>query len=168
VGTATSTQLFARRLIGCRKRLRLSQQELADALGCALRTVQGWESAKEQRIPHDPQLRNLAALLKVDVAYLTGEENEPRKFEDSDRPYRVEVSDPELQLRTVLASFTEAELIEKSMRALSDKEIPETERASRAKPFIDELARRGTSSTKPSAAGALLTRAEQQDSAHSK
>jgi DNA-binding transcriptional regulator YiaG len=51
-----------------RKRAGMTQQKLAEALGCSLRTVQGWET--EGRIPFGKWLGPLSRILDVPVGAL--------------------------------------------------------------------------------------------------
>jgi transcriptional regulator with XRE-family HTH domain len=74
-------QLFSERLQHCRKQLGLSQQELADKIGANLKSVQNWEGG--DFTPRGENLRNLAVLFKVDVAYLLGEKKSPNPAEDT-------------------------------------------------------------------------------------
>lgn len=131
-------------------------------LGCALRTVQGWE--RDGRMPHGPVLRNLAATLKVDIGYLTGETDDTSSVRSADAPYRAD-DQFTIQLRAVLSNFNNAELLEKARVALQDQNTLETKRAVQAKPFIDELARRDSNSAAPSGAVKLLAKAAGEDTA---
>lgn len=135
---------------------------MAEALGCALRTVQGWE--RDGRVPHDPALRNLAATLKVDIAYLTGESDEPHAVREDEVPYRVQ-TEVANQLRAVMASFDDAELLKKAQLALADESATPSQRAQKAKPFVDELVRRDLSSALPSDAAKLLAKASETEPA---
>lgn len=69
-------QIFAQRLIGARNRNGLSQQELADAIGKSLRSIQNWEG--EVGEPHPQALRKLAETLGVSIPYLLGSDEVDR------------------------------------------------------------------------------------------
>ena len=57
-----------------RKRRGLTQEEVAEALGVSTRTVMRWESHMGNPTLRD--LKNIASLFKVSIAYIVGEQIE--------------------------------------------------------------------------------------------
>ena len=61
-----------------RNALGLTQAQLAEKIGVSKNTVFNWENAKRQ--PRENELRKLATVLNVSVAYIMGETNNPAGF----------------------------------------------------------------------------------------
>jgi transcriptional regulator with XRE-family HTH domain len=70
----TSTKNFAQLLAGARRAVGLTQQELADSVNVALRTVQNWESLNHEKStePRGKDLRKLCEVLRVPISYFQG------------------------------------------------------------------------------------------------
>lgn len=79
--------MFSDRIVGCRTRRGLTQQELANLIGVHIRTVQNWEHPKSHP-PTGEKLRKLAAVFDVPVAYL---------LDTSEAPHRQHQALAELQ-----------------------------------------------------------------------
>jgi SOS-response transcriptional repressor LexA len=63
--------LFARRILLCRHRMGLSQNELSDKIGVSLRTVQLWEAGTS--LPQPKKMRKLSDVTGQPIPWLLGE-----------------------------------------------------------------------------------------------
>ncbi len=72
---------LSQKIAGLRCSLGMSQKELAEAVGVSLRSVQAYEGG--EKTPRQKTLFQLARVLKVSAEYLSGEEPDSEKTDDT-------------------------------------------------------------------------------------
>lgn len=63
-------EIFARRVLSCRKKMGVSQTVLAEKLGVSMRSVQDWEARIS--VPQPENIHKLCAIFACSTAYLLG------------------------------------------------------------------------------------------------